>query len=168
MSLDLVTFQNKENLEAKPELPRINKVIGEDINELKDKLNSAIQAINSVTYNVETNGQAVLTGRQIDGKDVYLKRYKVNITSGGSSPTQAQGTADLGFTLSDVTIVELIGYIVSNTNNVFSLDTNNYTAGNMGAVNVSLQASNNTLLVRANNGNYNNYAVVDIYFTYND
>lgn len=168
MSLDLVTFQNKENLDAKPELPRINKVIGEDINELKDKLNSAIQAINSITYNVETNGQAVLTGRQIDGKDVYLKRYKVDITSGGSSPTQAQGTADLGFTLSDVTIAELIGYIVSNTNNVFSLDTNNYTAGNLGAVNVSLQTLNNTLLVRANNSNYNNYAVVDIYFTYND
>lgn len=36
MAIKTVTFEDKQNFETKPEIPRINKITDEDINELKD------------------------------------------------------------------------------------------------------------------------------------
>lgn len=47
MALNLVTFDDKKNLNTNPDIPRINKVIDEDINELKKNLNETIKFVNS-------------------------------------------------------------------------------------------------------------------------
>lgn len=71
MAIELVTFQDKENIDTKPELPRINKVTDDDMNELKNVTNknangigdlsllldfpSLVEAINSLPKITETN-----------------------------------------------------------------------------------------------------------------
>lgn len=85
MSLDLVTFQNKENLDAKPELPRINKVIDEDVNELKGKLNDSINVVNelseaSTSLEVDSNGWTKVKGINVT---TYFKNYSISTSIAG-------------------------------------------------------------------------------------
>lgn len=123
--------------------------------------------ISNLKYNLVTNGDAVKTGRLVDGKEEYVKRYKANIESISSSGnTRAGATINLGFTLSSTTIVSFEGYIVSNTDNIFSLDTNNFNGGDYGKNYIYLSSTKNTIVINCNSSNYNGYAVVNIYFTY--
>lgn len=71
MAIKTVTFEDKQNLNTNPDIARINKVIDEDINELKDVANtnannigdlsslqdfsSLVEAINSLPEITETN-----------------------------------------------------------------------------------------------------------------
>ena len=123
--------------------------------------------ISNLKYNLVTNGDAVKTGRLVDGKEEYVKRYKANIESISSSGnTRAGATINLGFTLSSTTIVSFEGYIVSNTDNIFSLDTNNFNGGDYGKNYIYLSSTKNTIVINCSSSNYNGYAVVNIYFTY--
>lgn len=166
MSLELVTFQDKVNINTNPVLPEINKVTDSNVNELKNKFNKGINTINALTYNLVTNGDAVKTGRLIDGKEEYVKRYQMPINSvSGEVNTRAQGSAPLGLNLSAITVTEMNGYVISNTNNVFSLDTSNFNAGNNYTY---ISYESNEVRVLCNSENYNNTAIINVYFTYNE
>lgn len=166
MSLELVTFQDKVNINTNPVLPEINKVTDSNVNELKNKFNKGINTINALTYNLVTNGDAVKTGRLIDGKEEYVKRYQMPINSvSGEVNTRAKGSAPLGLNLSAITVTEMNGYIISNTNNVFSLDTSNFNAGNNYTY---ISYESNEVRVLCNSENYNNTAIINVYFTYNE
>lgn len=182
MAIQLVTFDNKENLNTEQDVPRINKVIDDDMNQLKNVANtnannvgnmeqlnnpsdSLVGALNVLNYNVVTNGQAVKTGRKIDGKDEYVKRYQGTVkTISGQVNTKAQAKMPLGFNLTDVTIVEMKGYIASNTNNIFNLDTTNFNAGNNYMV---LSPTENNITVNCSSINYSNTVIVMLYYTIN-
>lgn len=136
----------------------------ENFNKMQDGIYEDIdankEAINTLSYNVVTNGDAVKTGRKIDGKDEYVKRFKINISN-------RQGTAPLGFILSNVTIVEMKGIIYSDSNNVFNLDTNNFGLG--GSANcMTLLSGSNMLNVKCNSDYFNTNAVVMIYYINNN
>lgn len=145
----------------------------ENMNAMQDGIYEDIDkntaSINALKYNLVTNGEAVKTGRMVDGKDEYVKRYKFDINSiSGQQSTRAQGAASLGFVLTSVTVVEMKAYIVSNTNNVFSVDTNNYNLGDSGKNYILLNANENKVTVNCNSENFNNHAVVDIYYINNN
>lgn len=184
MAIKTVTFDDKQNLNTNSDIARINKVIDDDINQLKDVANtnannignleelsttdksSLVNAINNLTYNLVTNGGAVKTGRLIDGKEEYVKRYQMPINSvSGEINTRAQGSAPLGLNLSAITVTEMNGCILSNTNNVFSLDTSNFNAGNNY---VYISYESNEVRVLCDSENYNNTAIINVYFIYNE
>lgn len=55
MALNLVTFEDKQNLNTKPEIARINKVTDDDINQLKNAINNLIYPIGSIIYNADSS-----------------------------------------------------------------------------------------------------------------
>lgn len=55
MALNLVTFEDKQNLNTKPEIARINKVIDDDINQIKKALNELIYPVGSIIYNASSD-----------------------------------------------------------------------------------------------------------------
>ena len=139
----------------------------ENLNQMQDGIYEDIDKKTS-KYNIETNGSEVKTGRKIDGKDEYVKRYEITINSVSENKTKAQGKASLGFTLADVTVTEFSAYIISNTNNIFNIDTNNYNAGyDLGSNYISISASENSIIINCNSANYRNKAVVMIYYVKN-
>lgn len=142
----------------------------ENLNQMQDGIYEDIdknkENISSLKYNVETNGAEVKTGRMIDGKEEYVKRYEGEIESvSGQVNTKAQLKMPLGFNLTDVTIVEMKSYIVSNTNNIFNLDTSNFNGGNNYML---LSATENTITISCDSINYNNKAVVMLYYVKNN
>lgn len=178
MAIQLVTFDNKENLNTEQDVPRINKVIDDDMNQLKNVANtnannvgdmvqlnnpsdSLVGALNVLNYNIITNGQAVKTGRKIDGKDEYVKRYKINIVAG-----TINGNVALGFNLASVTVSEMKGYIVYNNGSIYNLDTNNYRFPNDYTYMYLNSQESDIRIFCATPENYS-YAVVEIYFVYN-
>lgn len=179
MAIKLVQFQDKANINANPDLPEINKVIDSNMNELKDVANtnannvgnlenlnttdksSLVNAINNLAYNLVTNGPAIKTGRQVDGKYEYVKRYKINIVAG-----TINGNVALGFNLASVTVSEMKGYIVYNNGNIYNLDTNNYRFPDDYTYMYLNSQESDIRIFCATPENYS-YAVVEIYFVYN-
>lgn len=102
MALKLVTFQDKENMNTEQDVPRINKVIDDDMNQLKNVANtnaknvgnlenlnttdksSLVNAINELSYDIQTSNP-VLTGRKVLGKPEY-----VQVVNAGSCPNNKQ------------------------------------------------------------------------------
>lgn len=103
---------------------------------------------------IEINGSAVKTGRYIDGKEEYIKMYKLTRTTSGDQTI----STDLGFTLNDVIITRLDGTAISNSGNWWNINIgmthNVQTYDN----NMSLQNSNNKLQIQCS-GNYSNFYV---------
>lgn len=126
---------------------------------------AAINELNKIRYNLTTDGEAVKTGRKVDGKDEYAKRFSVVLTSVDTF------TKDLGFSLSDVTIISTdgMGY-ASNTGSWYPLQERHDTyAGILDSADACywLTGSNNKLNVKTYNTNLNKVNV-NIYFTYNN
>lgn len=71
--------------------------------------------LNEINYNLITNGDAVKTGRKIDGKLEYIKRFGFT----GLNATPQTYSRKLGFELSDAIIVGFEGSSKSNSNNWF-------------------------------------------------
>jgi len=70
----MITFNDKVTLVDQPSIPRENKVIDDDVNEIKHEVN------NFFTYSTNE----VKTGEQwVDGKDIYRKTYHFNPSSSG-------------------------------------------------------------------------------------
>lgn len=112
---------------------------------LDEKFNSLATQLSILSYDFKNDGVPVLTGRFFNGKPEYI----VGITV----PNLIQGTttAKIPFTISQVDVTEIGGTVISNTNNVFSLDTANFNAGcNYVYLNYSL----NKLAVQCQNVNY--------------
>lgn len=86
MAIELVQFEDKQNINEKPELPRINKVIDEDVNELKGKLNDSINVVNelseaSTSLEVDSNGWTKVKGINVT---TYFKNYNISTSIAGN------------------------------------------------------------------------------------
>lgn len=123
--------------------------------------NQAIKAyidekIKELKYNLITDGPAVKTGRKVDGKDEYVKRYHIQTIQGIAY-------VESGLDISKITITKIEGTVVSNSGNIFNLDTSNYNGGNNY---VYFNAKFNRVAVGCDSGNYSN-AYVNLFFTFN-
>lgn len=111
-------------------------------------------------YDLQTDTQEELTGRQIDGKDEYIKRYS-------SSLYQGTVTIPLGFTLSDVEITKIDGTAKSTSNNWFNLNIGDYDGSNTYANLCYLDNSNDSITISNPTGNFTK-ANIEICYTLND
>lgn len=93
MTLNLVTFKDKQNLNTKPEIARINKVIDDDINQIKKALNELIYPVGSIIYNVSSDFDPntvyggtweKIKGKMIIGYDESDDDFKTLGATGGS------------------------------------------------------------------------------------
>lgn len=75
------------------------------------------------TYNLVTDGNAVKTGRKIDGKDEYIKRFSFK----GLNQLPKTYNKSLGFNLSNAIITGFEGASKSNSNNWFYFTDSNST-----------------------------------------
>lgn len=108
-------------------------------------------------YNLKTNGPAVKTGRRIDDKDEWVRRYGIDVSVDG---VYSVGS---GLKTDEIIITEINGTIISNSNNSFALDTTNFDAGYNY---VLLRSTNNNLEVHAQSGNYKK-AYINLYYIEN-
>lgn len=123
--------------------------------QLNDMISALAQKIGVLQYNLVDNGPEILTGRYYNGSPEYIVRIVVdNLISGNTS-------VDVPFDVKNINVVELSGIVISNTNNIFSLDTSNF---NSGYNYTYLNFSENKLWVNCNSGNYKT-AYVNIRYT---
>lgn len=95
---------------------------------------------------VTTDASEVATGRKVDDQDEYVKRYSFdNIDSVGTY------TADLGFTLADVTVTKIEGTAFSGSNNWFPITIGDFNNQIYCAINVHLRNSDNKLVLETAN-----------------
>ena len=139
--------ENPQNI-----LTEINKLITDNS---KNK-----ESINLLSYNVETDGDAVKTGRKIDGKDEYVKRYSFVGTNSAGDHKKS-----LGFSMNDYTITNFEATVFANTNNVFSINSGINSANTYDYV-IQCIASDNTLLFRTYNANFKK-VYVNVYYISN-
>ena len=98
---------------------------------------------------VTTDANEVATGRRIDDADEYVKRYSFDsINSAGTY------TADLGFTLADVTITKIDGVAYSSSNNWFPITIGDFNNQIAYAINVWARNSDNKLVLETANANF--------------
>lgn len=98
---------------------------------------------------VTTDASEVATGRKIDDQDEYVKRYSFDsINSVGTY------TADLGFTLADVTVTKIEGTAFSGSNNWFPITIGDFNNQTYCAINVHLRNSDNKLVLETANPNF--------------
>lgn len=98
---------------------------------------------------VTTDANEVATGRKIDDQDEYVKRYSFDsINSAGTY------TADLGFTLADVTITKIDGVAYSSSNNWFPITIGDFNNQTTYAINVWARNSDNKLVLETANQNF--------------
>ena len=76
MAIELVQFEDKQNINEKPELPRINKVIDEDINELKDVANTNANDIGDLENLNTTDKTSIVNAINELAKPPVLVRNK--------------------------------------------------------------------------------------------
>lgn len=112
---------------------------------LNEKVDNVTTQVNTLSYDLKSDGVPILTGRYVDGNPEYIVRISI--------PKLAQGatSVDIPFEMSKVNIEDIGGIAISNSNNVFHLDTSNFNGGyNYAYLNYSL----NKLVVQCENGNY--------------
>ena len=123
--------------------------------QLNDMISALTQKIEVLQYNLVDNGPEILTGRYYNGSPEYIVRIIVdNLNSGNNS-------VNVPFDVTNINVIELSGIVVSNSNNIFSLDTSNF---NSGYNYTYLNSSENKLWVNCNSGNYKT-AYVNIRYT---
>lgn len=125
---------------------------------INTELASLDTRLDTFEYNLVSNGSAVKTGRQIDGKDEYVKRY--HFTSINSANTF---TKSLEFTLSSVIITKSYGMVYSNSYNWFPISMGDFNNETNYAVRYNLAATNNVLQLVTANGNFSE-AYIEIYY----
>lgn len=104
MALNLVTFDDKKNLNNNPEIPRINKVIDDDINQLKKAINELIFPVGSIIYNASEDFDPNVSyggtwkkikGKMIIGYDDTDDDFNTLKATGGSK-THTQTAEEVG------------------------------------------------------------------------
>lgn len=98
---------------------------------------------------VTTDASEVATGRKIDDQDEYVKRYSFD-----SIDNVGTYTADLGFTLADVTVTKIEGTAFSGSNNWFPITIGDFNNQTTYAINVHLRNSDNKLVLETANQNF--------------
>ena len=118
------------------------------------------RAVNeAIKLNIITNGEPVKTGRKIDGKDEYVKRYSSAFNG---------GTANFEHGLTNITFTrQPSGYMINgDSSNFFPFPTLRTT---FIEYNVEFYISNGIVQINAANADRTEYtAYVELYFTYND
>lgn len=93
MALNLVTFQDKENLNTEQDVPRINKVVDDDINQLKSAINELIFPVGSIIYNASEDFDPNVSyggtwekikGKMVIGYDEGDEDFNTLANTGGS------------------------------------------------------------------------------------
>ena len=165
MALTKITYDTKVALDPQPSVANINKVSDSDMNEIKSVVNNAIDQVDTNTndittlkQNIITDGSAVKTGRIIDGKDEYVKRFSFT-TSGSTTYTKS-----LGFTLADVIITGIEATEISNTGNWWNANIGDYDNNSTFAQNINLVNNDNTIKLESNANFKNTY--VNVYYIY--
>lgn len=133
-------------------------VTANNLNEMENTLNGNITTSLANQYNLVTDGNAVKTGRQIDGKDEWVKRF--SFTTTGSQDY----TKPLGFTLSDVIVTEIKGTELSTANNWIDVSIGDFNNLTSQAQNIKLVNSNNTISLTSNNNC--KLTIVNVYYIY--
>ena len=129
-----------------------------NLNQMQTILNNNITTSIENQYNLVTDGNAVKTGRQIDGKDEWVKRFSFT-TSGGNTYTKS-----LGFVLNDVIITKLEGTELSNTNNWWDANIGDTQGSSSYAQNVRLMHDDSTIVLTSN-GNFS-ATYINVYYIY--
>lgn len=99
-----------------------------------------------VPENLTTDGNAVKTGRKIDGKTEYVKRYSFKRTESSAQVI----SKNLGFVLDDVIITKIDGTTISNSSNWFNANLGDYLQNTGFANKIQLFNSSNTVEVEIN------------------
>lgn len=172
MAIKNVTFEDKQNLTTNENIPRTNKVIDDDINQLKDVANtnankagdlellnttdkdSLVDSINELSYNA-LNNSPILTGRKIFGKPEYLQIVNV-----GSCPNNT--TKEVSYQTADKFITDYYLIGVSSNNEIIK-------APNASSSSLYLNVffTSNTITLATNHDRSRFTGYVYIYFTYN-
>lgn len=126
--------------------------MGKQLNDMITLLTNKIEVLQ---YNLVDNGREVLTGRFYNGKPEYIIRIVVN------NLINRNVSVDVPFVVNDVNVVEINGVVISNSNNIFSLDTSNFNAGYNYTY---LNSGENKLWVNCNSSNYKT-AYINIRYT---
>lgn len=129
-----------------------------DITLINAELANLDTRLDTFEYNLVSNGSAVKTGRQVEGKDEYVKRY--HFTSINSTNTF---TKNLGFILSSVIITKSYGMAYSNSHNWFPISMGDFNNVTNYAVRYSLYATDDVLQLITANGNFSE-AYIEIYY----
>ena len=133
-------------------------VTANNLNEMQDILNDNISDSIANQYNLISDSDAVKTGRQIDGKDEYVKRFHFTGIN-----SVAAFTKSLGFTLSDVIITESSGMAYSNSYNWFPIPMGDFSTTSNYAMRYSLISTNDILQLNTANANFTE-AYINIYY----
>jgi hypothetical protein len=159
MAVETINYADKSAINTNPDIVDTNKVNATDMNEIKSVVNNNASILGTLNYNVITDGTEVKTGRQVDGKDEYVKRYSFTRQSSGDQTL----SKSLGFTLSDVMITSLDGTAKSNTNNWFNINIGDYYSAHTYANLVELK-TDNTIELRIS-ANFT-YAYIEVKYIY--
>lgn len=172
MAIKLVTFDNKVNLNTEQDVPRINKVIDDDMNQLKNVANtnannigdlstlnttdktSLVNAINELSYGIQTSNP-VLTGRKVLGKPEY-----VQVVNAGACPNNIQTEVPYKTDDKFITDYYLIG--ISSRNEIIKAPNS---SGGSSYFNVFFTYNKITLVTNIDRSRFTGY--VYIFFTYN-
>lgn len=135
-------------------------VTANNMNEMENILNGNITSSIANQYNLISDSDAVKTGRQIDGKDEYVKRF--HFTEINSVSTFSK---NLGFTLNDVIITSYDAWAYTNSSNWMPMPMGDFSNATGYAIRFGLIDTSNTLQLNTINTNFSN-AYINIYYIY--
>lgn len=110
MAVETISYANKSYINQNPDVADTNKFRDVDANEIKSVVNNNASILGTLNYNVITDGTEVKTGRQIDGKDEYIKRIECNnLGASGVEKEYATGIDVPNSIITDINVIGLAG-----------------------------------------------------------
>jgi hypothetical protein len=165
MAIQNITYADKSYINLNSSVAATNKITDADMNEIKNVVNNnateitnLTALINTTSYNLITDGNAVKTGRKVDGKDEYVKRISLDNFPGNNTEKQWP----TGIDMTNVIITNLVIMVKSGSGNWYFLP-NNDTANCRAQIN-----GDGTVRVTMFQGNFNGrngYAEIHYYHT---
>lgn len=131
--------------------------------------NPKIPRYEKLKYNLLTNGPSIKTGRMIDGKEEYVKRFGgklIKYQDGNNYRSRCE--MDFGINVNTINVLEIAGTVIPpGTGNFFGIDNANFGSGQ---VYCYVNPEQSKIIIVAENQNYvsdtNNNVFIDVYFTY--
>lgn len=118
--------------------------------------------INNMHPNIVTDGSPVKTGRKIDGKEEWMK--KINF---GTLPNNSTKEVNTGLNVNNITVTEIKGLGVRNTDNLKFILPYISSAGTNIELSGPVISNNQYIRVVTTTDRTNITAKIEIYFTYN-
>lgn len=174
MAITEITYSDKSDINT-TSTPEVNKITASNLNEIKSVVNtnanlmgnlselettdrsSIVGAINSTRLQITTDGNAIETGRVIDGNEEYIKR--INLLS--FPEINQEKTWATGINMTNIVITGINIIVRTGTSNWFQLPNNDtaYTRASLnndGAIHVQSFTANLT--------GQNGYAEITFYY----